>query len=137
MFNASLKAKMAAPEETLDAYVRLHVSFVRVHPFFDGNGRMARLLANVPVLRAGEPPIVIPREERRRYLRLLADYELATGQARRGLPLLPQPERLSGFRAFCESAWGATRQLVDAARLQQHIRDLQAIAERDDSDIDR
>jgi len=114
--------------EALNAYVELHISFVRIHPFFDGNGRMARLLSNLPVLRSGEPPIVIPREERREYLRLLAEYELATGKARLGQPLLPEPERLEGFRQFCEKAWAVSRELVDSAR------ELQARRNRETAD---
>ncbi|MDY0223063.1 MAG: Fic family protein [Desulfobacterium sp.] len=46
----------------LEAYADLHVSFVRIPPFFDGNGRLARLVANTPVLKAGLPPIIIPKE---------------------------------------------------------------------------
>ena len=39
--------------QNLDNDIRLkenpiHVSFVRIHPFWDGNGRIARLIANVP-----------------------------------------------------------------------------------------
>jgi len=105
--------------DALDAYTRLHVAFVRVHPFFDGNGRMARLLANLPVLKSGEPPIVIPKELRREYLGLLTEYDLAVGQARIGRPILPEPERLQGFRRFCEKAWTASRELVDSARALQ------------------
>jgi Fic family protein len=110
-------------DEALDAYARLHVSFVRIHPFFDGNGRLARLLSNVPVLKAGEPPILIPKEERQAYLHLLNEYEVAVGQARLGQPLLPELEKLSGFRHFCERTWNASRELVDLARRQQRIRD--------------
>lgn len=80
LLNAGLHPKDEAA--ALAAYADLHVAFVRVHPFFDGNGRMARLLANIPVLRAGFPPIVIANERRREYLLLLAGYELATGQGR-------------------------------------------------------
>ncbi|NOQ35880.1 MAG: hypothetical protein GQ569_08290 [Methylococcaceae bacterium] len=34
--------------QALIAYVEIHLAFVRIHPFFDGNGRLARLLANLP-----------------------------------------------------------------------------------------
>lgn len=108
--------------EALAAYVDLHVAFVRVHPFFDGNGRMARLLANIPILRAGLPPIVIASERRREYLLLLASYELATGQAKPGKPLLPQPELLAGFKGYCRECWQASLDLVNAAHHQQASR---------------
>lgn len=111
--------------DALDAYVKLHVSFVRIHPFFDGNGRMARLLSNIPVLGSGEPPVLIPQEERREYLQLLSDYESATGQTRPGQPLLPEPEKLEGFYQFCKRAWNASGDLVALARKQQQARDSQ------------
>ena len=34
-------------------YAKLHAVFAHIHPFWDGNGRVARLLANIPLLRAG------------------------------------------------------------------------------------
>jgi hypothetical protein len=80
---------------------------------------MARLLANLPVLRAGLPPVVIPSERRREYLGLLAGYELATGQAKAGAPLLPEAELLGGFKEFCRQCWRASHDLVAAARQEQ------------------
>jgi len=37
----------------------LHVTFTRCHPFDDGNGRMARLLSSIPLVRHGFPPVCI------------------------------------------------------------------------------
>ena len=59
------------------------------------------------------------------YLRLLAAYELATGAARRGESLLPQPERLGAFRQFCRECWQATLALVETARRLQAARTLE------------
>jgi len=47
--------------------VRVHHETVRIHPFIDGNGRLARLLMNLRLLRAGFPPTILRREERRSY----------------------------------------------------------------------
>ena len=100
----------------LTAYSEPHISFVRIHPFFDGNGRMARWLANLPVLRSGSPPIVIPKEKRRKYISLLAAYELATGVATARTSLLPQAELLTAFREFCAESWQVSVELVAQAR---------------------
>ena len=45
-----------------------HWHFLRIHPFDDGNGRTARLLANYALLRRDLPPIVIRSGERDDYI---------------------------------------------------------------------
>jgi Fic family protein len=50
---------------------RLHVDFVKIHPFVDGNGRTARLLLNLELLKAGFPAIVLPVEKRLAYYEAL------------------------------------------------------------------
>lgn len=52
--------------------VHAHYEISRIHPFDDCNGRVARLLLNLLLMRAGYPPIVIKNEERREYLEALS-----------------------------------------------------------------
>jgi Fic family protein len=49
----------------------VHLRFVTVHPFADGNGRMSRLLMNFVLNRHGFPPLNIPYEGRRSYYNAL------------------------------------------------------------------
>ncbi|WP_286819175.1 Fic family protein [Desulfobacter sp. UBA2225] len=109
-------------EKALQAYLALHVSFVRIHPFFDGNGRMARLVANLPVLKAGLPPVIIPREQRKAYIDALSQYHYAVGQIEKGGELLPEPETLKPFAAFCEQVWHISMDLVDEIHRTQRNR---------------
>jgi Fic family protein len=50
-----------------------HHRLVHIHPFFDGNGRTTRLAMNVFLLRAGFPLVVILKNDRKRYYRLLSE----------------------------------------------------------------
>ena len=52
------------PAASFDAHFRL----VAIHPFADGNGRTARLLMNLMLLRGGYPPVAVRPEDRKRYL---------------------------------------------------------------------
>jgi Fic family protein len=45
----------------------LHHRFVAIHPFPDGNGRVARLLTNFYLMAKGYPPIVLRKSDRKRY----------------------------------------------------------------------
>ncbi len=49
----------------------LHHRFVRIHPFEDGNGRVARCLTLLGLLKCDLAPLVVDRRERDRYLRSL------------------------------------------------------------------
>ncbi len=46
----------------------LHHAFVQTHPFQDGNGRIARLLASFVLIKEGLFPLAIDRDERTRYI---------------------------------------------------------------------
>lgn len=49
----------------------LHQTFVYIHPFVDGNGRVARLLMNMALLQDGYPIVVIPPICRSEYISAL------------------------------------------------------------------
>lgn len=49
----------------------LHVIFVGIHPFVDGNGRTSRLLLNLELMKHGFPPVVIKVENRLEYYEAL------------------------------------------------------------------
>src|SRR5438876_5196308 len=50
-----------------------HHGLTAIHPFDDGNGRMARLLMNLILMQHGYPPAVIRISERDRYLLVLRE----------------------------------------------------------------
>lgn len=72
-----LRGAAASPESAFMAHQRL----VDIHPFNDGNGRTARLLMNLLLLRAGYPPIAIRPEDRIAYLNALQQAQRGQGSA--------------------------------------------------------
>ena len=58
--------------EPLALAAMAHHKLVAIHPFIDGNGRTARLLMNLVLMRAGYPPAIIARVNRQQYYRVLA-----------------------------------------------------------------
>lgn len=65
------------PDTAFDA----HEGLVTIHPFTDGNGRTARLLMNLILLKAGFPPVVILPEERPAYHDGLQTLQIAGDRA--------------------------------------------------------
>ena len=62
---------LASEEDPAVRVVLGHFSFVYVHPYFDGNGRMGRFLMNVMLASGGYPWTVIPVERRTDYMQAL------------------------------------------------------------------
>jgi Fic family protein len=109
-------------ELAADIYAKIHMGIAHTHPFWDGNGRIARLVANIPLLNAGLPPIVITSEDRREYIETLARYQRVVGEIEVKTGVWPQPSMLSEFTIFCGKSYKATILLIDLARKQQALR---------------
>lgn len=50
-----------------------HHRLVFIHPFLDGNGRTARLAMNLILMQAGYPLVVILKNDRKKYYRVLSE----------------------------------------------------------------
>jgi Fic family protein len=61
--------KQGVPVEVEAAW--LHHRFTQIHPYQDGNGRVARALASLVFLKVGWFPVVVTRDERPRYIEAL------------------------------------------------------------------
>jgi len=48
-----------------------HHQLVHIHPFFDGNGRTARLAMNLFLMKAGYPPAIILNNDKQKYFNAL------------------------------------------------------------------
>lgn len=71
-----LGATPTTPAAAFDAHFRL----VAIHPFSDGNGRTARLLMNLMLLRGGYVPVAVRLEDRKAYLDALEEGSLTGDQ---------------------------------------------------------
>jgi len=64
---ASIPGRLFGVTEAIVAASAAHAWFVTIHPFIDGNGRVARLLMNLILMRFGFPIAIVTREDRLRY----------------------------------------------------------------------
>lgn len=109
--------KRRVPVEVQAAW--LHHRFTQIHPYQDGNGRVARALASLIFMRAGWFPILVTRDDRPRYLDAL---EVA------------DENNLLSFVSFLghvqkRSLFEAMQAIVDTARVQT-VNDAIAAAKR-------
>jgi len=115
--NSEAAAKIKLKEAHI-CYAKCHAAIVHIHPFWDGNGRIARLLSNIPLLKSGLPPIVISKEKRREYIQILADYELSVGQLNNKTGVWPNPKLLTDFESFCQQCFKETISILDVSKNQ-------------------
>jgi Fic family protein len=52
---------------TVERAARMHVDLVNIHPFIDGNGRTARLIMNLELMKDGYPLAIIQTDQRLDY----------------------------------------------------------------------
>ena len=114
-FNRKLTSA-TSPVKAINVYAWTHLSFVRIHPFFDGNGRIARLIANLPLLKCGHPPLMISQKRRAEYIDLLWNYENAAGVIKPAGALLPPHPAINQFKTLLRTEWTESLRLVKKAQ---------------------
>src|SRR5437667_5428103 len=69
---SSLRSELEKPTlHSLQIAAKLHHEFLLIHPFDDGNGRVARLLINYVLLRDDFPPLIVKSVDKANYLAAL------------------------------------------------------------------
>jgi len=63
----------------------LHHAFTQIHPFQDGNGRVARALASLVFIKLGYFPLVVGRDDRIRYIEALETADVGSTEQLSGL----------------------------------------------------
>ncbi len=59
-------------DEPINIAAQAHHRLVNIHPFIDGNGRTARLIMNLLLIKEGYPASIIERVHRKQYYRVLS-----------------------------------------------------------------
>lgn len=76
--NAAIDAiqhnKKDAPHP-LDVALDFHLDYINIHPFYDGNGRTARILTNLLLISFGYPPFWVKTNERSIYNQYIGDIQ--------------------------------------------------------------
>ena len=91
----------------------LHHRFAQIHPYQDGNGRVARALASLVFLKAGWFPVVVTRDDRARYIDAL---EVADeGDLRSLISFFEDVQKRSLFQAMQVAADLEPAETVDDA----------------------
>lgn len=73
------KAEQEGKLSPVDLAALFHYRYIRIHPFEDGNGRIARLLVNYILARHGYPMIVVRSRNKSEYLNALHAADLNVG----------------------------------------------------------
>lgn len=53
-----------------------HLQLMKIHPFLDGNGRVARIVLNYQLMKYGYKLIIISYEEKEKYFQLLEEFKV-------------------------------------------------------------
>lgn len=71
----ALKQQRADAPHPIDIALDFHLEYVIIHPFYDGNGRTARILTNLLLISFGYPPFWVKSNDRKAYNQYIADIQ--------------------------------------------------------------
>lgn len=76
--------------------VKLHMAIINIHPFSDGNGRVARLIMNYELIKNNYPPVIINESQKLSYYAMIEEINTNTDY-------LNSPLQTEDIRLFSET----------------------------------
>ncbi|MBU0941507.1 MAG: Fic family protein [Bacteroidetes bacterium] len=76
--NASIDAVLSKSKKAphpIDIALQFHLEYLEIHPFYDGNGRTARILTNLILISLGYTPFWISKSDRSIYYNYISDIQ--------------------------------------------------------------
>lgn len=110
-------------EERIKAILEGHVTFEKIHPFSDGNGRTGRMIMNYSLLENDLPPLIIKKEDRNLYVDILHEAQL------KGFP------RESDIEKFYDFVLPLMKE--EQKRIEAFYNQAKQIITQDDEDLER
>jgi Fic family protein len=111
-----LSVMLDCKEDSVLKAIEAHYKLVAIHPFIDGNGRTARLLMNLILIRAGIVPLIIQPIERKRYINSI-NLRNVSGKSLQYFRYMVK--QLSKSTIAFEKAFGETTNHVDSTELMK------------------
>lgn len=104
-------------DECVKLYTDMHIAFSSIHPFFDGNGRLSRLISNIPLLKNGYLPVIVNNEDRQEYIELLSSYDMIAPQLNdKTKNLIDENEFYPKLLNFFKDQYKNSQKLLDEIR---------------------
>ncbi|GAA1938193.1 hypothetical protein GCM10009775_32840 [Microbacterium aoyamense] len=77
-----LETRNAAPTDKARVLsALLHWAIAHIHPFEDGNGRVARIVASIPTIRGNDVPVLVFKDQKNAYLQALDEADAGEPRA--------------------------------------------------------
>lgn len=76
--------------------VLLHMAIINIHPFSDGNGRVARLIMNYELIKNNYPPVLINETQKIYYYSVIEEININTNY-------LEDPFAIGDIKIFCDT----------------------------------
>ena len=113
----NIKSNDLSLDDYIKKYTRSHIGFTSIHPFFDGNGRVARLLSNILMLKNGYLPLIISVENRDEYIKLLSAYNLSLDELNgKSKSIIVENEYFEALYEFFKSEYSNSKEVLDEVK---------------------
>ena len=114
--HGNISQKINSKDEAIQIYTDMHTNFVAIHPFYDGNGRIARLVANLPLLKNGYLPIIVDSQSKEEYTKLLFEYNMSNELNRNTTVLTKRNEEYNYLLDFFEEQYRNSEETLETLR---------------------
>lgn len=71
----AIQSNSKSAPHPIDVALQFHLEYLEIHPFYDGNGRTARILTNLILIALGYTPFWITKSERSIYYNYISDIQ--------------------------------------------------------------